>query len=245
MFWYGIEVGDETIRNLWRSVRERVVSIKDVERYFEDELQSSHSPLEDAFLLSGRTSKQSPEPVIQQLYCYSSNFSLSYLTHSRNLCVCVYILTVSLKLSESQRFLNTATTEEGGLSRSSKASIRIKSNTMSKKFIHTTCRHDNHNTVFNVTVLPVTTEYKCTHVIKNTTATEQKTPKHCPLHYRCLHHVSFMKESFYSEFVNPWSYSTALFHRGQHYCSKYHKVTSSTSKLWLQCVPKIELYKHE
>lgn len=57
--------------------------------------------------------------------------------------MCVYELTVSLKLSESQRFLNTATTEEGGLSRSSNASIRMKSNTMSKKFIHTTCRDHN------------------------------------------------------------------------------------------------------
>lgn len=64
-----------------------------------------------------------------------------------NLCVfmCVCKLTVSLKLSESQRFLNTATTEEGGLSRSSNASIRMKSNTMSKKFIHTTCRDANPN----------------------------------------------------------------------------------------------------
>lgn len=55
--------------------------------------------------------------------------------------MCECQLTVSLKLSESQRFLNTATTDEGGLSKSSNASIRIKSNTMSKKFIHTTCRH--------------------------------------------------------------------------------------------------------
>lgn len=53
------------------------------------------------------------------------------------------LLTVSLKLSESQRFLNTATTEEGGLSRSSNASIRMKSNTTSKKFIHTTYKEDN------------------------------------------------------------------------------------------------------
>lgn len=55
-------------------------------------------------------------------------------------CVCVCKCTVSLKLSESQRFLSTATTDDGGLSRSSNASIRMKSNTMSKKFMHTTCR---------------------------------------------------------------------------------------------------------
>lgn len=47
--------------------------------------------------------------------------------------------TVSLKLSESQRFLRTASTEDGGFSRSSKASMRMKSSTMSKKLIHTTC----------------------------------------------------------------------------------------------------------
>ena len=47
--------------------------------------------------------------------------------------------TVSLKLSDSQRFLRTASTEDGGFSRSSKASMRIKSSTMSKKLMHTTC----------------------------------------------------------------------------------------------------------
>ena len=64
--------------------------------------------------------------------------------------VCVYVffsvcvrdsvcgLNVSLKLSESHQFLSTATTDKGGLSRSSKASIRMKSSTMSKKFITTT-----------------------------------------------------------------------------------------------------------
>lgn len=47
--------------------------------------------------------------------------------------------TVSLKLSDSQRFLRTASTEDGGLSRSSKASMRMKSRTISKKLMHTTC----------------------------------------------------------------------------------------------------------
>lgn len=48
-------------------------------------------------------------------------------------------VTVSLKLSDSHRLRKTATTDVGGFSRSSKASIRMKSNTMSKKFKHTTC----------------------------------------------------------------------------------------------------------
>lgn len=48
--------------------------------------------------------------------------------------------TVSLKLSDSQRFRRTASTEDGGFSKSSKASMRMKSSTMSKKLMHATCK---------------------------------------------------------------------------------------------------------
>lgn len=60
------------------------------------------------------------------------------LSTERLQAVCKIEITVSLKLSESHRFRKTATTEVGGFSRSSNASMRIKSMTMSKKFIDTT-----------------------------------------------------------------------------------------------------------
>lgn len=52
--------------------------------------------------------------------------------------------TVSLKLSDSQRFRRTASTEDGGFSRSSKASMRMKSSTMSKKLMHATFGEEGH-----------------------------------------------------------------------------------------------------
>jgi hypothetical protein len=52
--------------------------------------------------------------------------------------------TVSLKLSDSQRFLRTASTEDGGFSRSSKASMRMKSSTMSKKLMQATFGEEGH-----------------------------------------------------------------------------------------------------
>lgn len=114
-------------------------------------------------MLLRQTSKLSPEPSKKKentLLLFRQPLG-SYITHTeemRHAFMCD-LLTVSLKLSESQRFLSTATTEEGGLSRSSNASIRMKSNTTSKKFIHTTYKED-HNTQYKYAPLPT----ECSHV---------------------------------------------------------------------------------
>lgn len=91
-------------------------------------------------LFAFKTDQQAVARAWQNMKAHHSLIrQVKHAKEQRNTSMCS-LLTVSLKLSESQRFLNTATTDEGGLSRSSKASIRMKSNTMSKKFIHTTWR---------------------------------------------------------------------------------------------------------